>query len=217
MEIPKLKPEFQKQLDDLYANGRRLMSTPFLREHAERAARWEADEMYRGAIEGATFQAGPCESPLEAAFVLWWQAFDQIYAPGIRLETQVAVEVEGRGYRVDIVLQPTERDFITVGESGLFSDLARHPLCPRIGIELDGHDFHERTKEQVTLRNQRDRVLESAGWRVLHFSGSEFHKDPLKVIEEACRRTQGHFAEAMVALGKWDVKRRQELGELYSF
>ena len=55
---------------------------------------------------------------------------------------------------------------------------------PKVAIELDGHDFHERTKEQVALRNERDRSAPQAdGWTVLHFSGSELVRDPLKCVQ----------------------------------
>lgn len=45
--------------------------------------------------------------------------------------------------------------------------------------------WRERTKEQVTRRNQRDRDLALLGWRVIHFSGSEFFRAPLNCIEQA--------------------------------
>ena len=43
-------------------------------------------------------------------------------------------------------------------------------------IELDGHDFHEKTKEQVIYRNKRDRILEKYGF-VYHISGSEIYNN----------------------------------------
>lgn len=102
-----------------------------------------------------------CESPIEAIFLIWWQTWAKLIAyacapnkmPSINeltLVPQYEIEVPGRRYRVDFAL--IER---------------------RVAIELDGHEFHERTKEQVAARNRRDRDLQVAGWRVLHISGSE--------------------------------------------
>jgi len=47
----------------------------------------------------------------------------------------------------------------------------------RIAIELDGHEFHQRTKEQVERDYSRDRALARAGWIVVRFSGSEVWRD----------------------------------------
>jgi very-short-patch-repair endonuclease len=48
-------------------------------------------------------------------------------------------------------------------------------LGAKIVVECDGHAFHAMTKEQVARDNKRDRYLQSEGWRVLRFSGSEIH------------------------------------------
>jgi very-short-patch-repair endonuclease len=53
-----------------------------------------------------------------------------------------------------------------------------------IAIEADGHDFHERTKEQARHDRQRDRWFSSSGWRVLRFTGSEIYRDAAAVAEE---------------------------------
>lgn len=40
-------------------------------------------------------------------------------------------------------------------------------------IECDGHDFHERTKEQAQKDKLRDRTLQRLGFKVFRFTGSE--------------------------------------------
>lgn len=45
-------------------------------------------------------------------------------------------------------------------------------------IECDGHDFHERTKEQARRDKQRDRFFQSKGIKVLRFTGSEIWASP---------------------------------------
>jgi very-short-patch-repair endonuclease len=45
-------------------------------------------------------------------------------------------------------------------------------------IECDGHDFHERTKEQAEHDRAKDRAAQSAGFHILRFTGSEIYRDP---------------------------------------
>lgn len=45
-------------------------------------------------------------------------------------------------------------------------------------VEIDGHDFHEKTKEQVERDKARDRYLQGCGFHVLRFPGSEVWRDP---------------------------------------
>lgn len=44
-------------------------------------------------------------------------------------------------------------------------------------IEIDGHDFHEKTKEQVRKDKQRERYLQSKGYIVIRFTGSEVYNN----------------------------------------
>ncbi len=47
-------------------------------------------------------------------------------------------------------------------------------------IECDGHEFHERTKEQAARDKQRDRFLFNAEHPVMRFTGSEITAGPLR-------------------------------------
>jgi very-short-patch-repair endonuclease len=44
-----------------------------------------------------------------------------------------------------------------------------------LAIECDGHDFHDRTKEQAARDRQRDRMLLSCGCHTVRFTGSEIY------------------------------------------
>lgn len=57
-------------------------------------------------------------------------------------------------------------------------------------VECDGHDFHERTKEQAARDRSRDRRLQEAGIRVFRFTGSELYRDPLGCAGETYRWAQ---------------------------
>jgi very-short-patch-repair endonuclease len=47
----------------------------------------------------------------------------------------------------------------------------------QIIIECDGHDFHEKTKEQARHDKERDRYFVSNGYEVYHYTGSEIYND----------------------------------------
>lgn len=52
-----------------------------------------------------------------------------------------------------------------------------------LAVECDGHDFHERTKEQAKKDRSRDRRLQELDHTVYRFTGSEIHNDPMKCAE----------------------------------
>lgn len=54
----------------------------------------------------------------------------------------------------------------------------------QIVVEIDGHDFHERTKQQAARDRSRDRALTAGGYKVLRFTGSEVYSDPLQTLFE---------------------------------
>jgi very-short-patch-repair endonuclease len=64
--------------------------------------------------------------------------------------------------------------------------------CPSISekkviIECDGHDFHERTKEQAARDRSRDRAAQEAGHMMLRYTGSEIYRDPLGCARAAVK------------------------------
>ncbi len=56
---------------------------------------------------------------------------------------------------------------------------------PQIVVECDGHDFHERTKEQAQHDKKRDRELQALGFKVYRFTGSEIWKTRGRCVTEA--------------------------------
>lgn len=55
-------------------------------------------------------------------------------------------------------------------------------------VECDGHDFHERTKEQAARDRSRDRAVVAAGHRILRYTGSELYRDPMKCVREVLKQ-----------------------------
>lgn len=54
----------------------------------------------------------------------------------------------------------------------------------RLIVECDGHDFHEKTKEQAARDKRRDRTLQALGYKVFRFTGSEVYKDAIACAKE---------------------------------
>jgi very-short-patch-repair endonuclease len=68
----------------------------------------------------------------------------------------------------------------------------------KLVVECDGHDFHEKTKQQAKRDKQRDRKLMSKGYSVMRFTGSEIWNDPRKAVHEVLsfvRKAQSHHRD----------------------
>jgi very-short-patch-repair endonuclease len=74
----------------------------------------------------------------------------------------------------------------------------------RFVVECDGHDYHERTKEQAAYDRKRDREIQAMGLPVLRFTGSQIHRGAFACAEEI-RRFVGVWADPIAAAaGRWD-------------
>jgi len=60
-------------------------------------------------------------------------------------------------------------------------------------IECDGHDFHEKTKQQAQRDKQRERNLIAEGHTVIRFTGSEIYDNPYKCAREIIQIIIRHF------------------------
>lgn len=76
----------------------------------------------------------------------------------------IQLQAELESYRVDFLLKVGDR---------------------RLVVECDGHDFHERTKEQARRDKARDRELQASGYPVYRFTGSEIWADVFACAREA--------------------------------
>lgn len=115
------------------------------------------------------------DSPIERAF---YRCFLYV-ASGVpeRMKIEIQSQVVIGEYRVDfLLLTPNGRN-----------------LCV---IECDGHDFHERTKEQAARDKSRDRDLLMAGLPVLRYTGSEVYQRPFE-----CALTAYQFAIDKAGVG----------------
>lgn len=57
----------------------------------------------------------------------------------------------------------------------------------RVAVECDGHEFHEKTKEQAARDRTRERDLVFEGWTVLRFTGSEIYRDAQRCAQDVLK------------------------------
>lgn len=71
-----------------------------------------------------------------------------------------------------------------------------------LAIECDGHEFHEKTREQAARDRKRDRFLTMCGYFPVRFTGSEIWHDAVGCAEETANifeEMQGVTVDAMWA------------------
>jgi len=77
---------------------------------------------------------------------------------------------------------PYRVDFLVIAS---WSTPWTDPTQSTVIIECDGHEFHEKTKEQVAKDKKRERYIQSNSFsKVLRFSGSEIYNDPFECAAE---------------------------------
>lgn len=105
----------------------------------------------------------PIEKIMYAILTRIQDRFWESYKSGIEIGVQCQKTI-GK-YRVDFLVSAT------------FSDT-------QVIIECDGHDFHEKTKEQAIHDKERDRFLTSQGYKILRYTGSELYNDFDRIEKE---------------------------------
>lgn len=136
-------------------------------------------------LEAVDCVTAKCESPIERLLAAALYAVDRIGPPLLYFMGASALpeKVAFGGYAFvysQVKIGRYRADFAIVD-----STLSKDGSTPRIMIvECDGHDFHERTKEQARRDKARDRYFQSQGYKVLRFTGSEIWADPDVCAEE---------------------------------
>lgn len=131
-------------------------------------------ELYR---EELTFYLDYCKSPIEkilsielADLTFEWSYFDKIEI--LDIVPQKNIYIDKKHYIADFLIEI------------LFKHNDKNIAIMNLIIECDGHEFHERTKEQVIKDNQRNRDLLNNDYHILHFSGSEIYNTSTKCKRE---------------------------------
>lgn len=116
-----------------------------------------------------------CESPIEQLLAIKLEEINLLgmyqYNPFIdviAIEKQSWIDCKKQKYRVDFLIPVVYKN----QENKLFV------------IECDGHEFHQKTKEQVEKDNEKTRNLQKAGYEVIRFSGTEIWHKPYQCASE---------------------------------
>jgi hypothetical protein len=121
-----------------------------------------ADELKAAAEARMAFLSMACESPIEEIFAWYWVVWTECCPFG----------------EMPLVLVPQfwfdDRDF---GRYRFDFAVSNYRTGRKVAIELDGHEWHERTREQVEARNLRDRRMQLHNWKIIHYSGAEVIRD----------------------------------------
>lgn len=120
-----------------------------------------------------------CESPIEqillANFDRRFRTPENFYDYGYFLYPQITINCGKKTYRAD---------FLAIFSEMVFENDEPHEVNKFILVECDGHDFHEKSKKQVKVRNDRDYDLKMHGFDIVHFSGSEIFNDPEQCVDK---------------------------------
>lgn len=107
-------------------------------------------------------------SPIEQIFLMEWKFARVEHRLGLRLVPQKKIQTQRGEFDVDFVVMAPDND---------------NP-CAKLAIELDGHQFHEKTALQATRDKARERAILSSGIPVLRFSGYEIVRDARACVRE---------------------------------
>ena len=121
----------------------------------------------------------PIEQIFKTAFELYMDLNNKEY---IFLFPQMPIKIGKKKYIVDFYFE--EDEYVN-----------RFNTDKKIIIECDGHEFHQKTKEQVKNDNEREYDLKMAGYEILRFSGSQIYNEPFKCAEDAYNYIMKHIKE----------------------
>ena len=117
-----------------------------------------------------------CESPIEK---ILYSAFDIVnyfrhdeFPEDVFVGVYPQFEIDGNGktYRTDFLLEVIDKN--------------NPNFDCYIVVECDGHEFHQKTKQQVKRDNEREMALKMLGYDVLRFSGTQIYENPMKCAND---------------------------------
>jgi|GEM_PF-2799884 len=111
----------------------------------------------------AAYAQDKTESPIETILYLHLFQCAKTYKLQTGKDIIINPQYQIGKYRVDFMIEWNEK---------------------KIVIECDGHEFHEKTKEQVSRDKKRDRFITMQGYKLLRFSGSEICNNIHEVLDD---------------------------------
>lgn len=156
-----------------------------------------AEQWVSGAWSTLSLRLDECESPIEQRLLValsfmempfYFDGYEEPYARPKLAQGKDALAdfvCNGREEFAFILTQPKALNYRL--DFCLIVKFEGRKDIHRIAIECDGHNFHERTKEQAMRDKARDRALVAAGIQVLRFTGSEIFRDAAACAKEVER------------------------------
>lgn len=86
-------------------------------------------------------------SPIEQIFLMEWRFLKVDEQHGVKIRPQSALELDGQTYAIDFMVESLDGKV-------------------KLAIELDGHDFHEKTKQQAAHDRARERTIIRHGYTI---------------------------------------------------
>lgn len=123
-----------------------------------------------------------CESPIEKDYLINLLYIGELSNLDLNIRGQYKIITDKNRYKVDFYVTGLQ-EYTLEKDEGTFIQTRGVNLC----IECDGHDFHEKTKEQVKRDKQRERNLVKKGYKIIRFTGSEIYQDAKKCALETLR------------------------------
>ena len=123
-------------------------------------------------------------TPIEQLFYVAWDLIQENRDDYIYLNPQHKITANSHKYIADFCFEPSQQ----------FCDRPKN-CKKKLVIECDGHEFHQKTKEQVKKDNQREYDLKMTGYDVLRFSGSEIYNTPYACAEKTLNYIKKLFEE----------------------
>jgi very-short-patch-repair endonuclease len=155
--------ELEKRSLNHRITAKRFSATSDIKQRLEWYKR-RAGKDYETAVR-QRIAAHSVTSPIEQLFLLEWHYMHVEERLGVALVPQHKIDADGQSYIVDFFISKPGQSI-------------------RLVIELDGHDFHEKTRAQVAKDKTRERALIRQGFTVLRFSGSEIARNSRRCIGE---------------------------------
>jgi len=127
------------------------------------------------------------KSPLEEVFAV------TLFAALLEGETTVLLESPTSGPGLSLLHSGREpKDELTIATqvpvekyvADFVVTWRRWGLVSSVAVEIDGHDFHEKTKAQAAHDKKRDRAFTKNGVKLFRFTGSEIHNNAAACAKE---------------------------------
>lgn len=122
-----------------------------------------------------------CESPIEVAFGTAFMLLGEYHYSQVALH-EPGYEGKADSMNFEFVLQCQKK--IGRHRVDFMASWSYEDYPTKIIVECDGHNFHERTKEQAQRDRAKDREWQKSGYRVFRFTGSEIYRDAFKCATE---------------------------------